>query len=253
MTALTGDRYAVLLGGRQGSKPLSLAEAYALDTERWQWTALDIAHGAPKSRYKHTALWLPQIRSLLVFGGHGGRSRYFNDLHLLCFGSSSRSEPLESSTGSTAPASPSPSHSSPRGSRLTASSGPSTNTTRSNTTSTINASSETDAGGVGGGSGGGILNGRPGNFIRRLKTSLSRSSKGTRATSGPLPQELTSYNGPNERSIPSEATTEDDDCACETVASAIAAQHAYWRVPSSSGTPPSRRAGHTTTLVGESR
>lgn len=38
---------------------------------------------APKNRYAHNTVLLRDGRSLLVFAGHGGRTRYYKDVHLL--------------------------------------------------------------------------------------------------------------------------------------------------------------------------
>lgn len=99
----------VLLGGRAGSKPMPLSEPFVLNLRTMAWTRESIASvelarrenpsvwsgklpihgtgvsGVPKNRYGHTALSVPSRGQILVFGGHGGRTRYFGDVSVLQF------------------------------------------------------------------------------------------------------------------------------------------------------------------------
>ncbi|KAA0155133.1 hypothetical protein FNF29_01884 [Cafeteria roenbergensis] len=98
---------AVLLGGRQGSKPMPLSEYFVLDLADMSWARYDVASledarkrrpdawgglpqphgvaasGCPKNRYTHTAVTRYLDKQVLVYGGHGGRTRYFSDVGVL--------------------------------------------------------------------------------------------------------------------------------------------------------------------------
>jgi hypothetical protein len=73
----------VVLGGRSGSTPAPLDEVRELNLRTMTWTLGHTSVPTPKSRYAHGAAHLQDAGLLLVFGGHGGRSRYFNDICLL--------------------------------------------------------------------------------------------------------------------------------------------------------------------------
>jgi hypothetical protein len=105
----------LVLGGREGSKPLQLSEYFVLNLEKMKWTRFDVpeletvrpssnlrwwssaspeergilqtpgttATGCPKNRYAHSAVFRRETRQIITFGGHGGRSRYYNDVGVL--------------------------------------------------------------------------------------------------------------------------------------------------------------------------
>jgi hypothetical protein len=75
----------LVLGGREGSKPLPLDHCHVavIIGSEISWHERTILSGPPKNRYIHATLMLESERRLLLFGGHGGRSRYYNDVHLL--------------------------------------------------------------------------------------------------------------------------------------------------------------------------
>lgn len=83
-STLSAPHTLLLLGGREGSKPMSMSEYYELDLKTMTWTKKETVQPAPRSRYAHGVVSLGMTsRQLLLFGGHGGRSRYYNDVHIL--------------------------------------------------------------------------------------------------------------------------------------------------------------------------
>ena len=49
----------ILLGGREGSKPMPFSELYTLDLTTFEWTKRDIPGPWPRNRYGHSALFVP--------------------------------------------------------------------------------------------------------------------------------------------------------------------------------------------------
>ena len=82
---LVAPTVLLMLGGRVGTKPIPLADYWLLDLRRLAWSRHATLTPSPKGRYAHAAVWLGARGSphTLVFGGHGGRSRYYNDANVL--------------------------------------------------------------------------------------------------------------------------------------------------------------------------
>lgn len=73
----------VVLGGREGSKPMPFSEMYVLDLTTFEWVRKAIEGPTPRNRYAHSAVFIKDLSQITVFGGHGGRTRYYRDIHML--------------------------------------------------------------------------------------------------------------------------------------------------------------------------
>eukprot|EP00500_Bicosoecida_sp_ms1_P011616 CAMPEP_0203822116 /NCGR_PEP_ID=MMETSP0115-20131106/45283_1 /ASSEMBLY_ACC=CAM_ASM_000227 /TAXON_ID=33651 /ORGANISM="Bicosoecid sp, Strain ms1" /LENGTH=338 /DNA_ID=CAMNT_0050731147 /DNA_START=76 /DNA_END=1088 /DNA_ORIENTATION=- len=80
---LVGASHIYVLGGRHGSKPLPMNDIYVLDVRSFHWSYFQLPKPAPKNRYAHSTVLLGDGHTLLTFAGHGGRTRYYKDVHLL--------------------------------------------------------------------------------------------------------------------------------------------------------------------------
>lgn len=74
---------AVLFGGRCGSKPQNMGCIYHFDLNSInKWGQFEItSNQKPKKRYAH--LTLKKEDEIIIFGGHGGRARFYNDIWIL--------------------------------------------------------------------------------------------------------------------------------------------------------------------------
>ena len=72
------DNKAIILGGRCGSKPQNMGIINYFDLDQINHCLkYEIKGIKPKKRYSH--LSLKKNNSLIIFGGHGGRARFYND------------------------------------------------------------------------------------------------------------------------------------------------------------------------------
>ena len=74
------DEKAVVFGGRCGSKPQDMGHLYwfslTQDNSRWNLQKIT-SDNRPKKRCGHTSIQV--ANRIIIFGGHGGRARFYND------------------------------------------------------------------------------------------------------------------------------------------------------------------------------
>ena len=267
--SLVSPHIILLLGGREGSKPMALNEFYTLNLKTMHWRFYELPKPAPKSRYAHTAVWMPGSRNLLMFGGHGGRSRYYNDLQILQM-------PLQpgAPTAATAP-SPIPAN----GGGLLASLLPQSwlrgfhqrDPADFDPRSSLSTASGGHPSQFSGGGAGGVMPGPGSSSI----ASASIHSHATSSSGGPMSvysaHPATFSDAASVASSSARLSTEGSvggqyvvtgavmagaapSSAAVTYPSAADFDHAGWlSYPPPSGAPPSKRSGHTMTLVGGDR
>ena len=63
------SRQALLFGGRTEAGPV--AEVWRFDGANNAWSLATVQEGGPTPRYGHDAVWLPETRRLIAFGGRG--------------------------------------------------------------------------------------------------------------------------------------------------------------------------------------
>lgn len=78
----TDSASVALFGGNSADAPGPKNDLWFLDTSNDTWTQVEVEGEAPSPRYGHDAVWLPETRKLIVFGGHDA-SGDVNDLWAL--------------------------------------------------------------------------------------------------------------------------------------------------------------------------
>jgi hypothetical protein len=66
----TDSASVVLFGGNSQEGPGPVNDLWFLDTKNDTWTQVQVEGEGPTPRYGHDAVWLPDTRKLIVFGGH---------------------------------------------------------------------------------------------------------------------------------------------------------------------------------------
>ena len=66
----------IILGGRNES---DINDIHIFDTEKLEWTLVEVGHPQPKPRRRHSAIFVSKC--LVMFGGFDGE--FFNDLNVM--------------------------------------------------------------------------------------------------------------------------------------------------------------------------